>query len=75
MKNYIVRATRNFFDKEENINRECGEVFKCTKERYEFLENCNGAVELRGTIACCIAPSEEEKIEEKPKKTSKKKNK
>lgn len=49
MKNYKVKATRNFKDLEENIERKLGtdtEVFMCTKERYEYLKSKNNAVEL-----------------------------
>lgn len=54
MKNYIVKATRNFNDIEEkneagkDTPRIAGEsVWNCTKERYEYLKE-NNAVVLMG---------------------------
>lgn len=55
MKNFIVIATREFDDyeglecKPENHkeHRKKGDVFNCTKERYEYLK-LNGAVILKG---------------------------
>lgn len=70
MKNYFVKANRNFTDKEENAYRNAGDAFYCTEERYNYLVSCNNAVEL------VELPKMEEEIEEiKPKKVSKKKNK
>lgn len=76
MKNYVVKATRQFDDTQEkteygtNLHRNIGDVFNCTKERYEFLKQ-NNAVMLVG-----IDEIKEAKIvEEKPKvKKSKKKD-
>ena len=45
MKNYKVKALRNFKDKVEQIERTKNDEFDCTKERYEFLKE-NKAVEL-----------------------------
>ena len=45
MKNYKVKALRNFTDGLEKINREKNDIFECDKERYEFLKS-KGAVEL-----------------------------
>ena len=59
MKNYKVKALRNFKDKVEQIERIKNDEFDCTKERYEFLKE-NKAVELIGTI---------EEIKIIPKKT------
>lgn len=38
MKNYVVEVITRFNDGEEKILREVGDVFKCTKERYEVLD-------------------------------------
>lgn len=46
MKNYQVRATRGFKDLVENVQREKGDIWNCTKERYEYLVSANNAVEL-----------------------------
>ena len=102
MKNYIVKAIRNFNDIVEK--NECGldtprsaevSIWNCTKERYEFLKQ-NNAVVLMGIeevkeenkegfgkeIAkhINIITTEEAlkdvipvEVEEKPKKTTKKK--
>lgn len=79
MKDYKVKATRVFKDAVENVERKSGDVFECTKERYEFLKNHN-AVELiaiQRTVDELIEEVVEEKEKEiKPiKKTNKKKNK
>ena len=86
MKNYKVKALRNFKDKVEQIERTKNDEFDCTKERYEFLKE-NKAVELIGIVEeekevideLQIDPYEKFEIkEEKPKtkritkKTSKK---
>ena len=74
MKNYLVKATRDFDDTVEqdeygaNIKRISGQsVWNCTKERYEFLKE-NNAVILMG-----IEHIEEPKPVEK--KTTKKASK
>ena len=41
MKNYNVEAIIAFKDIEENIQRVPGDIFKCTKERYEYLMGKN----------------------------------
>jgi len=76
MKNYLVKATRNFDDTVEqdeygaNIKRIAGQsVWNCTKERYEFLK-LNNAVTLMG-----IDEVKPIVIEEKPKKATKKASK
>ena len=56
MKNYKVKALRNFTDGLEKINRKQNDIFECTKERYEVLKS-KGAVELVEV---------QETIEEKP---------
>lgn len=45
MKNYKVKATRFFVDKEEKVERKVNDEFVCTQERYEYLK-ANNAVEL-----------------------------
>lgn len=46
MKNYKVRALKDFNDVEENkVHRSIGDIFECTKERFEYL-NSKKAVEL-----------------------------
>ena len=45
MKNYVVKVSKYFKDKEEKKERKIGEEFETTKERYEFLQE-KGAVEL-----------------------------
>jgi hypothetical protein len=45
MKNYKVEAIMKFTDKEENVRRDMGDVFDCSKERYEYLKAKN-AVKL-----------------------------
>lgn len=63
MKNYRVKATRNFNDGLENINRIAGDEFECTKERYEYLVSKNNAVELVHIIETEVKPIVEETIE------------
>ena len=71
MKNYVVKALRGFDDyegaeiKPENphIWRNKDDIFRCTKERCEFLRSKN-AVLLVG-IDKVIEPPKEEKVEEK----------
>lgn len=89
MKNYKVRATRNFTDALENTKRVAGEEFECTKERYEFLSSKNNAVELieiieeeKPIIEEEVETTNEEVVIEEPveepkpkKKTTKKKSK
>ena len=76
MKNYLVKATRRFNDtQEKNENgvdtpRNIGDVFHCTKERYEFLKE-NNAVTLMGIDK--FEEPKEEVVEEKPKKKTTKK--
>ena len=71
MKNYLVKATINFNDTQEKTElcgdtpRKVGDVFNCTKERYEFLANHN-AVVLVG-----IEKEEEPKVTTKKKKGKK----
>lgn len=79
MKDYKVKATRNFTDAIENVSRISGDVFDCTEERYNFLKSKN-AVELiaiQRTVDEVIEEEIEAKKEEvKPaKKTTKKKSK
>ena len=45
MKNYVVKVSKYFKDKEEKKERKIGEEFETTKERYEFLRS-KDAVEL-----------------------------
>ena len=78
MKNYYVRATKNFKDTTENEQRIAGESeFYCTKERYEFLKS-NKAVELIEVIEEKETKNDEiiektEKVDRKKKKKSSKK--
>lgn len=65
MKNYIVKALRDFIDGTEDKPRRTGDEFNVTKERYEFL-NSKNAVELVNVIEEIIK-------EEKPKKKNNKK--
>lgn len=86
MKNYLVKAIRNFNDKEEknefglDTPRKANvSVWNCTKERYEYLKSHN-AVMLIGIDEIKEEPIVEEKIEFseeeiKPKATFKKSNK
>jgi hypothetical protein len=79
MKNYIVIATREFDDyeglecKPENHkeHRKKGDVFNCTKERYEYLKS-NNAVLLRG-IEKAEEQEEKEIVKIVKKRTTKKK--
>lgn len=79
MKNYIVIATREFDDyeglecKPENHkeHRKKGDVFSCTKERYEYLKS-NNAVLLRG-IEKAEEQEEKEIVKIVKKRTTKKK--
>lgn len=77
MKNYLVKATRNFNDTVEK--NEYGldtprvanvSTWHCTKERYEFLKQ-NNAVTLLGIDEIKEEPKVEAKIEyhEEPKET------
>ena len=72
MKNYKVRATRNFTDGLEKIDRVKNEVFYCDKERYEFLKS-KGAVELIDIQETVDNAIEKEIIKEQPKPKPKKK--
>lgn len=76
MKNYVVKAVRNFDDMEEkneaggNIPRFANiSIWNCTKERYEYLKNHN-AVILMGIDEVVEEPKEETK--KKPTKKGKK---
>lgn len=79
MKNYIVKAKILFDDyegleiKPENprIRRIAGDVFNCTKERFEHLKGLN-LVDLVG-IEKTEEPKEEVKEVTKPAKKSKRK--
>ena len=75
MENYIVKALINFDDVEKKVKREKDKsIWNCTKERYEFLKSHN-AVMLMGIEEIKkeeIKPIEN-KVEEKPKRTRKKK--
>lgn len=81
MKNYVVRATRNFNDVVEKTEdgtdtpRIAGQsVWNCTKERYEFLKE-NNAVILVGIDEIKEEKQVEDVVkEEKPKVTKKKKS-
>lgn len=80
MKDYKVKATRSFTDAVENVVRVSGDVFDCTKERYEFLKEHNAVelIEMQKTIDDIVEEVSEEKVKEevKPvKKTTKKKSK
>ena len=80
MKNYLVSATREFTDKEENKARKIGDEFYCTKERYEYLKLKNAVLLVESPETKIEEPKvvkQEEKIEvkkpiKKTKKTSKK---
>ncbi len=75
MKDYKVKVLFNFNDKEEKTEagtdtpRKAGDIFNCTKERYEALKKHN-AVMLVGIDE---KEEETEKNEEKPKKKGRKK--
>lgn len=75
MKNYNVEAIIAFKDIEENVQRVPGDIFKCTKERYEYLAGKNP----QNKVAVKLLNIDEEKKEEvaekeiKPKKTTKRK--
>lgn len=60
MKNYNVEAIINFTDVEENIYRVAGDIFKCTKERYEYLMGNNP----KGKVAVKLLNIDEVKKEE-----------
>lgn len=74
MKNFEVKVIRRFDDLQEGVKRQIGDIFKCTKERFEYLK-ANNAVELVSI----------EKVEEKsnteiaeeiaPKKTTRRRTK
>ena len=49
MKNYKVKALKNFKDKVEQVERTKNDEFECTKERYEYLKE-NKAAELINII-------------------------
>lgn len=70
MKDYTVEALINFNDIEDNTNRAKGTIFKCTKERYEFLKE-QKAVTLLGIDE--IKKEIKEEVEEKPKRKRTKK--
>lgn len=60
MKNYNVEAIIAFKDVEENIQRVPGDIFKCTKERYEYLMGNNP----QNKVAVKLINIDEEKKEE-----------
>lgn len=64
MKNYLVKATRNFTDMLENEYRKENDEFLCSKERYEEFVKHNNAVKL----VKIMEDKKEEKIEEKENK-------
>lgn len=81
MKNYLVKATMMFNDMEEKTEagtdtpRKIGDVFNCTKERYEYLKSHN-AVMLVGIEKVKEEKEEikeEKKVVEKKPKAAKKK--
>lgn len=79
MKNYLVKATRDFDDTVEkneyggNLHRTAGtSIWHCTKERYEFLKQ-NNAVTLVGIEKIEETKTiKEEKTFVKPKNKNKK---
>lgn len=86
MKNYNVVAIIDFKDIEENTQRNIGDTFKCTEERYEYLAGKNPkdkvAVKLisideekkEDNIEVQLMTSQVEPIEvKKPKKATKRK--
>ena len=70
MKDYKVKATRYFKDVVENKERNKGDEFECTLERYEFLKD-NNAVELVECPKVEIAEIENVEINKKNKKKHK----
>lgn len=73
MENYIVKALINFDDVEKRVKREKDKsIWNCTKERYEYLKSHN-AVMLMGIEEIKEEKPIQEKVEEKPKRTRKKK--
>lgn len=75
MKNYLVKALIDFNDMEEKTEagtdtpRIIGDVFNCTKERYEYLKSKNAVMLVGIEEIKEKAPVKKEK----PKKTTKKK--
>ncbi len=70
MKNYKVKAVFDFNDTAEkneyggDTPRKAGNIWNCTKERYEFLKSKN-AVELVGIDEVKEEPKPEPKVEPK----------
>lgn len=70
MKNYKVKAVFDFNDTAEkneyggDTPRKAGNIWNCTKERYEFLKSKN-AVELVGIDEIKEEPKPEPKVEQK----------
>lgn len=73
MKNYLVKATIKFNDTQEkneyggDVVRKIGDVFNCTKERYEYLKEHNAVV--------LVGIEKEDQTEETIEKPKKKKRK
>lgn len=61
MKNYKVEVISNFNDLEEKKDRVVGDVFKCTKERYDYL---NGGNEKGKVVVKLIEAPEEPRTRE-----------
>lgn len=77
MKRNVVRALRQFNDKEENVLRNVNDIFECTDERLKVLV-MKQAVELIEVKEQEVEkPVKEitEEVDEKPKYKRRKKNK
>lgn len=78
MKNYVVKAMYAFNDMEEkneygcDTPRKVGDIFNCTKERYEYLQS-KGAVMLMGIDEIKEADFEEVSKKKTTKKSTKSK--
>ena len=72
MKDYNVEAIIAFKDVEENIQRVTGDIFKCTKERYEYLAGNNPQAKVAVKLIN-IDEEKKEEVAEKSKKATKRK--
>lgn len=64
MKNCKVKATRNFFDKIENVDRNINDVFECTDERCKYLIEKNAVTLIKISDEDVVIVDEKEKFTE-----------
>lgn len=77
MKRNVVRALRQFNDKEENVLRNVNDVFECTDERLKVLvmKQAVELIEVKEQEVEKPVKEINEEVDEKPKYKRRKKNK